>query len=271
MEKKSRLDTDASSSERTGLGGALENALRRFRILMHALFLLPLYTVACACISLALLPSFYLLKSAHLLSLNWPEVLRFLLFGFSLGASYFAFGFSLLFLLPLLNFVTRSSLVPWRGSYYSLESVRWYIHNGAVYLIRYSFLEMITPSPFLNLFYQMMGMKIGRGTVINSTHISDPSLITIGAKVTIGGSATIVGHYGQGGYLVLARVQIGDGATIGLKATIMGGAQIGAGAKILPNSVVMPNTVVGDGELWGGVPAAKLQTQPTGEKKSTAA
>ena len=51
----------------------------------------------------------------------------------------------------------------------------------------------------------------------------------------------------------------------------MGGAQIGAGAKILPNSVVMPNTVVGDGELWGGVPAAKLKTQPTGEKKPTAA
>lgn len=104
-----------------------------------------------------------------------------------------------------------------------------------------------------------MGMKIGRGTIINSTHISDPSLIEIGDKVTIGGSATLVGHYGQGGYLVLAPVKIGDRATIGLKATIMGGVQVGAGAKIMPHSVVLPKTIIPDNETWGGVPARKIE------------
>jgi acetyltransferase-like isoleucine patch superfamily enzyme len=104
-----------------------------------------------------------------------------------------------------------------------------------------------------------MGMKIGEGTLINSSHLSDPSLIEMGRKVTLGGSVTIVAHYGQGGFLVLAPVKIGDKATIGLRAILMGGVTIGEGAKILPNSVVLPKTQVPAGETWGGVPARKIE------------
>jgi acetyltransferase-like isoleucine patch superfamily enzyme len=126
-------------------------------------------------------------------------------------------------------------------------------------MLRYTFLEFVTPSPFSLWFYQAMGMQIGPGTVINSTHISDPSLIEIGSKVTIGGSATIVAHYGQSGYLVLAPVKIGNGVTVGLRATIMGGVIIGDNAKILPNSVLLPKTIVPANEVWGGVPAHKYE------------
>jgi acetyltransferase-like isoleucine patch superfamily enzyme len=125
-------------------------------------------------------------------------------------------------------------------------------------MLRYSFLEFVTPSPFSLWFYKAMGMRVGRGSVINSTHISDPSLLHLGKKVTVGGSATIVAHYGQAGFLVLSPVIIEDDVTIGLRATIMGGVKIRKGAKILPNSVVMPKTEVPAGEVWGGVPAHKL-------------
>jgi acetyltransferase-like isoleucine patch superfamily enzyme len=69
---------------------------------------------------------------------------------------------------------------------------------------------------------------------------------------------TIVAHYGQGGFLVLAPVHIGDKATIGLRAVLMGGVVIGEGAKILPNSVVLPKTKIPAGETWGGVPAQRI-------------
>jgi acetyltransferase-like isoleucine patch superfamily enzyme len=161
-------------------------------------------------------------------------------------------------ILPILNHVLVGSLKEWKGPYYSLEAIRWYIHNGILYMLRYSFLEFVTPSPFSLWFYRAMGMKIGESSVINSTHISDPSLVSLGSKVTIGGSATIVAHYGQAGFLVLSPVLIEDEVTIGLRATVMGGAKIRRGAKILPNSVVMPKTEVPAGEIWGGVPAQKI-------------
>jgi acetyltransferase-like isoleucine patch superfamily enzyme len=163
-----------------------------------------------------------------------------------------------LLIVPLINFCLRMSLRPWRGPYYSLEAIRWYIHNGLTYLPRFTFLDFVTPTPFNLMFYRLMGMKIGRGTAINTTFISDPSMIVLGDKVTIGGSVTLIAHYGQGGYLVLAPTVIGDRVTIGLKATVMGGVTIGEGAKIMPNSVVLPKTVIAPGETWGGVPAVKI-------------
>jgi acetyltransferase-like isoleucine patch superfamily enzyme len=169
------------------------------------------------------------------------------------------YGFSMIVLVPTLNFIFRASLKEWRGPYYSLPAVRWYIHNGLTYVVRFTFLEFITPTPFNIFFFRMMGMKIGEGTLINSSHLSDPSLIELGRKVTLGGSVTIVAHYGQGGFLVLAPVKIGDKATIGLRAILMGGVTIGEGAKILPNSVVLPKTQVPAGETWGGVPARKIE------------
>jgi len=258
QKRPARLDTSTQRSERRGFAGIFESLMRRFSVMLQVLMMLPLYLFACVCGGISLVPALAFHEYVGHLSQHWPKMAQYFATGSSIIAGFFIFGFSMMLVLPFVNFITRSNLKAWRGPYNSLESIRWYIHNGAVYLLRYSFLEFVTPSPFLNWFYQLMGMKIGRGTIINSTCISDPSLITLGTKVTIGGSATIVGHYGQGGYLVLAPVIIGDNVTIGLKATIMGGAVIGNGAKVLPNSVVLPKTTIPAGETWGGVPAQKI-------------
>ncbi|MGE0763691.1 MAG: hypothetical protein AB7N80_10475 [Bdellovibrionales bacterium] len=252
------MDVNAAHSPRAGLAGLSETLLRRFKTFTHALLLLPLYSVGCLIVGTAVIPGLLLISWVRSVNESLPLVLKLWTFGAAVGGSYLLYGFSILLIVPLTNWMLGCRLTPWRGPYYSLASIRWYIHNGATYIVRYSFLEFVTPTPFNLMFYRLMGMTIGEGTIINSTHISDPSLITLGKKVTLGGSCTIVGHYGQGGFLVLAPVKIGDYATIGLRATIMGGVKIGEGAKILPNSVVLPKTVIPDGETWGGVPAQRL-------------
>ena len=132
-----------------------------------------------------------------------------------------------LFVIPLFNFLLPFRLKPFRGGYYSLVTVPWYFHNAFTYIVRYTFLEFVTPTPLNILFYRMMGMKIGKGAHINTTNISDPALIEIEDKVTIGGSVHIIAHYASKGYLIVERVKIQKGATVGLKATIMGDVEIG--------------------------------------------
>lgn len=251
------MDIESTDSSLSGVQGLFEKTLRRFKVLMHLLSLMPLYLVASFCFGVCLTPGIYLFKFVTQFSEVWSPVFRNLALGTSLALGYFSYGFTLIFLVPLINIVFRTKLTPWRGPYYSLNSVRWYIHNGLTYLVRYTFLEFITPTPFNILFYRMMGMKIGKGVQINSTCISDVSLIELGNKVTIGGSVTIIAHYGVSGFLIIAPVKIKDGATIGLRAVIMAGTEIGENAKVLPNSVVMPKTIIGAGETWGGVPAEK--------------
>ncbi len=252
-------DINAGKSEFAGLAGLMENSLRRFKTFGHGLLLLPVYALGALMVGGALIPGFILFSQVHHISSQWPDLPRLWALGFAVACAYLLYGFSLIFILPLANLIFVGRLSAWRGPYYSLSSIRWYIHNGFTYLIRYTFLEFVTPTPFNIWFYRAMGMQIGDGTIINSTHISDPSLITMGKRVTLGGSCTIVAHYGQSGFLVLAPVKIGDYVTIGLRDTIMGGVQIGSGAKIMANSVVLPKTVIPAGETWGGVPARLIE------------
>ena len=39
----------------------------------------------------------------------------------------------------------------------------------------------------------------------------------------------------------------------------MGGVEIGDKAKVLAGSFVLPNTRIPPGELWGGIPARRLE------------
>lgn len=168
----------------------------------------------------------------------WPKAVA-LSTGFILG--YFIYGVSLCFVAPAVNFLIPLRLKPWRGIWYSTGTIPWLIHNALTYAVRYTFLELITPSPLAMMFYRMMGMKIGKGVLINTTNISDPGMITLEDGVTIGGSVNLFAHYGQKGYLIIAPVVIKKGANIGFRASVMGGATIDEDVNILPHQVVMPN------------------------------
>lgn len=257
MSKK--IDLDTTRSDHGGIKWLFEVLLRRFKVVMHIATMIPVYFLACLLLGACLVPGITLFRAVADYTSNQGVVIQNLAYGLSFAIGYFLYGVSLLFLAPALNFLIVGRLKEWRGPYYSFESLKWFIHNGLTYIARYTFLEFVTPSPLGILFYQMMGMKIGKHVQINSTWISDPSLIEIGDKSTIGGSVTLVAHYGQGGLLVIAPVKIGNGCTIGIKSTIMGGAVIGDGAKLLPHSILLPKTIVPPGETWGGVPAQKIE------------
>ena len=258
-----KIDLENMSSDHKGFKGLFEKMLRRFKTFTHLLSMLPVYLIGVSIIGACLIPGVFVFRAGLEWSKNSDSLIQNSTIAFSLALGYFLYGTTLIFVSPLVNFIFQAKLKPWRGQYHSFESLKWFFHNGLTYIARYTFLEFVTPSPVNLLFYRLMGMKIGRGAVINTTFISDPSLIELGEKVTIGGSVTIVAHYGQGGMMVIAPVKIGKGTTVGLKATIMGGVEIGENVKILPHSVVLPKTVIPPGETWGGVPAQKIESLRT--------
>lgn len=257
---KKRIDLDTTESKHKGLVGFFERLLRRFKVGMHAFMMIPVYLIACSLLGLCLVPGITFFRTLSELTSQQNVFIQNFSYGFSIAFGYFLYGISMIIFCPVVNFLIRGKLKAWRGPYYSAEAFNWFLHNALTYMVRFTFLEFVTPSPLNILFYKWMGMKIGKGTVINTTWISDPSLIELGEKVTLGGSVTIVAHYGQAGLLVIAPVKIGNNCTIGLKSSVMGGVTIGDNAKILPHSVVMPKTVIPTGETWGGVPAVKIQT-----------
>ncbi len=248
--KKPAEDVYSKTSEKKGLYGIMESILRRFRTITYLAALFPLYSICILAMGISAIPGVYFFFFFSNATSAWPEFFHYTAIGFGIMIAYFLYGLSLIFVVPIVNFLLPFRLKPFRGGFYSLPSVPWYFHNALTYVVRYTFLEYFTPTPLNILFYRMMGMKIGRDSHINTTNISDPCLIEIGDKVTIGGSATIIAHYATQGYLIVDRVKIGKGVTVGLKATIMGDVEIGEGASIGPHEVVFPKSRIPAGRKF---------------------
>jgi acetyltransferase-like isoleucine patch superfamily enzyme len=236
----------------------LDKLTRRFSRPAYVVVVLLLYVLASTALGLALAPVLWLLYQLFIWSQFLPPLLRWMLLGFGLAIGFFLFGFGLMIVVPIYNFLLPTRVRPFKGGYYSLQAVPWLLHNGLFYLVRFTFLPFVTLTPFGIWFLKAMGMKLGRHAFVNTEYISDPQLITLGDDVALGGSVRIFAHYGGHGNLVVAPVFIGDRATIGLAATVMGDVHVGADATILAHSVILPGSRIGKGETWGGVPARRI-------------
>lgn len=238
--------------------GRLDRFVRRSGALTHLVAVLGLYALAALAIGLSLAPALWLLDAwlpwahAHAGALRWP------LAGIGVALAFFVAGFALLLVLPLFNVLLPTRAKPFAGGYFSAAAVPWGLHNGLFYVARYTFLPWVTLTPFGPWFLRAMGMKVGQRAYINTEFISDPRLVEVGADAVVGGSVHLFAHYGGGGHLTIAPVRIGARATIGQGATVMGGVDVGDDALVLPHSVVLPGTRIAAGEVWGGVPARRM-------------
>jgi hypothetical protein len=254
QEKEQRPDDiNAVNSNKKGISGLIENAFRQFKNFGFILVLSPIALLYIFCIGVALTPGIMLLQliQQHLMTIHASLIVSSLLYGIGLGFTFLFFVITIVFVVPLVNLPLIPLVRSYRGPWFSLESLAWYYHNALTYLVRYTILEFLTPSPLNILFYRMMGMKIGKGVMINSTNISDPCLLILEDYVTIGGSAYLMAHYGVKGFLIIDKLHIKKGAMIGLGAKILGGVTIGEKATVLPNSAVLPKTIIKDGEKFG--------------------
>ncbi len=236
----------------------LDRFIRRFQFVSYMTAVLALYAIAASAMGLALAPALWFLDHAALWAAALPGILAWIGIGFSVALAFFITGFSLLVVVPIYNYLLPTRVERFKGAYYTIAALPWFIHNALFYLVRFTFLPFVTLTPFGLWFLKGMGMTVGRNAYINTELLSDPQLITLGDNVVIGGSATIFAHYGGGGNLVIEPVVIHSGATIGLRVTVMGDVIVGAGATVLPNSVLLPGSRVGEGETWGGVPARPI-------------
>jgi hypothetical protein len=242
--KTTKENVYSKRSSLAGIAGFFEMLLRRFRTASFLAALTPLYIIAILAMGLSATPGVYLINYILEVTKDWYQFFHYAALATSFIAAYFLYGLCIVFVAPFFNFIMPFRLKPFRGPLFSLKTIPWYIHNALTYIVRYTFLEFITPTPLNILFYRMMGMKIGKNVHLNTTNISDPCMIEIEDYVTVGGSVHIIGHYATKGYIVLSRVKIRKGATIGLKATIMGNVEIGMGATIAPHEVVLPKSII---------------------------
>ncbi len=221
------------------------------------LFALFLYAVGIFVVGLSIFPGmllgFQIWQACAGLTLVW----KIFVLCFGVLAGYFLYGFSLILITGALRWIFRLNLKEGEYSPDSPEARTWLLVNLFVMIVSNTFMDFILLTPLVNVFYRLMGAKLGRNIQINSKYCSDLSLLEIGDKAVIGGHATVIGHSFENGHLVLKKVRIGKKAVIGLNAVVLPGTQIGDGATIAAGAVLVKNTVVEPGSIYAGVPAVR--------------
>jgi hypothetical protein len=244
-------DINKRASTKTGFAAIFENAFRKLGNLAFLLFLIPIIGICLLCLGIALTPGVFFIQWVQPYISDFSILAKSFSYAICIASGFFAFIITLITVVPIFNLPILPFVKPYRGAWFSIESIPWYYHNALTYLVRYTILDLITPSPLNVLFFKMMGMKIGKGVLLNTSNISDPCLIVLEDYVTIGGSAYMMAHYGMKGFLIIDKLHIKKGAMVGLAAKLLGGVTIGEKAVVGPNVAVYPKTVIKAGEKFG--------------------
>src|SRR4051812_10095698 len=108
MDKK--IDLETIDSQHAGIKGFFERFMRRFKLVMHIGMMAPLYLFASLMLGICLVPGIYLYQYVSSVSAGWAEFYRFFALGTSLACGFFLYGFSMMFVTPLFNFILRTKL-----------------------------------------------------------------------------------------------------------------------------------------------------------------
>lgn len=226
---------------------------------IQLLFTFFLYAIGVVVIGIAIYPGLSLCHNVWVTMSADPIQLRILIFGLCLALAYFVTGICLILITGFVRVIFRLTLKEGTYPLSSTGAFKWALTNSLMLLVWNIFGDFMLLTPLTNIFYRLMGAKLGKNVQINSKFCADLSLIEIGDETVIGGHATVIAHSVERGRLILKKVKIGRRVTVGLNSVILPGADIGDGAVIAAGAVLGKSTKVEDHDVFYGVPAVSAK------------
>jgi hypothetical protein len=221
---------------------------------IQAMLTLVLYSLYAAVIGVCLAPAAALLLWAHRtlvlapqLAGTGPSAGSVVLFSLLAAAALYAFFLTGVLVMGTLVRLVTAGIRPGRYPVACLTFLRWIIAGGIYAIAIRLVLPVIRLSFFCNLFYQIVGCRMGRDVKLNTWVLPDAYLLTLGDGVVVGGETEISCHLFEGDHLILDRVSIGAGTLVGARCYISPGATIGKRCVIGLGSFIRRGRVIPDG------------------------
>ncbi len=226
---------------------------------IQLIFTLCLYAVGVIVIGISVFPAVLLCLKVWQVTASLTLTLQILCMCFAAIAGYFIYGICVLFAVGIVRLAFGLNLKEGEYPMQSLGALKWAITNSLVLVVSNTFMDFMLLTPFTNIFYRLMGAKLGKNVQINSKYCADLGMLEIGDRSVIGGHATVIAHSFERGRLILKKVKIGKDVTIGLNSVILPGADIGDKAVIAAGAVLGKNALVESRSVYSGVPAVSAK------------
>ena len=116
------------------------------------------------------------------------------------------------------------------------------------------FARAVAGTPLLNVWFRLMGAKIGRGVWCETYWLPETDLVELGDGATVNQGTVVQTHLFHDRMLSMDRVVLKRGATLGPNSVILPAATLGRHATVGPVSLVMRGESVPDKTVWIGNP-----------------
>ncbi len=189
----------------------------------------------------------------------WPTIFTLALIGPILPWLWIptSVGFTLLAKRVLIGAYQPGSIPAWSGLY-----VRHWLLQRISTIVPWGVLQgTVWHASVLRL----LGAKVGENVHLHrgvSFPLGGWDLLEIGDDVTLCQDAGVRPVEWHAGHLVLDRISIGQGCTVGVRAGLSPGATMGSGSALADHAWLPKGERAGKGELWDGIPAKAVGRAP---------
>jgi non-ribosomal peptide synthetase-like protein len=120
------------------------------------------------------------------------------------------------------------------------------------------FLHIFDGTPFKNVIWRLIGVRVGRRVFDDGVYISEPTLTTVGDECVFNYLSMIQCDSQEDGTYKSGRTTLGANCTIGVSAFVHYGVTMGDGAMLGADSFLMKGEDVPPRARWAGNPAREM-------------
>jgi non-ribosomal peptide synthetase-like protein len=122
----------------------------------------------------------------------------------------------------------------------------------------FHFLHIFNGTPFKNVLWRLIGVRIGRRVYDDGVYISEPTLTVIGDECVLNERSKIQCESQEDGTFKSGPSTLGAGCTLGVGAFVHYGVTMDDGCVLAADSFLMKGEHVPPRALWGGNPAREM-------------
>ncbi|MFT4059050.1 MAG: amino acid adenylation domain-containing protein [Legionella sp.] len=115
--------------------------------------------------------------------------------------------------------------------------------------------KFLVGSPLANIYYKLLGARIGKNCYLGSMQIATPDLLNIGDNTSIGTDSRLYGYTVEDGWLKIGTIDIGNNCYIGSRAVVGFNTVIEDNAVLDEMSMLPAQGFIPHGTYFAGSPA----------------
>jgi non-ribosomal peptide synthetase-like protein len=121
-----------------------------------------------------------------------------------------------------------------------------------------AYLKLFDGTPFKNLIWRALGVRIGRRVFDDGCTIPERTLLALGDDCVLNAGSEIQCHSQEDGTFKSGRTALEAGCTVGIGALVHYGVTMGEGAVLAADSFLMKGEEIPAAARWGGNPAREM-------------